>query len=117
MTPLADPIGLTLEVNDAGPRALRVVVAGELDLANCQRVPSELEGRINGALDLVRLDLSGLTFMDSTGLRTLWTLRQDVSARGGKLVIESPSPAVVRVLEVTGMNKVFDLDGTGNASA
>jgi anti-sigma B factor antagonist len=76
---------------------------GELDLDSVHRVEAALdELRAGGCRDLV-LDLRGLTFMDSTGLRL--AIRWDTTARddGFRFAIV-PGPEVVqRVLTLTGM--------------
>lgn len=104
------PPGLDVTVETADSPALRVRLAGELDLVSSvrldailRRVIADMRGR------RVTLDLTDLTFMDSTGLRALWSLRQEVQEHGGTLMLESPSPAVMRVLLTTKLDKVFQI--------
>ena len=84
------------------PLGYRLAPAGELDIAT---VPL-LEGAFDEAGDVpVLLDLEGITFIDSTGLQLL--LR--ISDRGsGRLEIIS-SPALERLLEVTGVRERLPL--------
>jgi anti-anti-sigma factor len=76
---------------------------GELDLDTVHRVEAALEElRAEGSIDVV-LDLRGLTFMDSTGLRLV--IRWDTAARadGFRFGIVPGEDVVQRVFRLTGM--------------
>jgi anti-anti-sigma factor len=78
-------------------------VSGELDLESADRVEQELSAlRAAGSSDLV-LDLRGLTFMDSTGLRLV--IRWHIAARGNgfRFAIVPGADVVQRVFRLTGM--------------
>ena len=93
------------------PNRLVVAVTGELDdytsPALRDRVRKELEGRTG--VDLT-LDLSNMTFVDSTGLGVLVGIRRRVRETGGTLVLSGLTPATTKVLEITGLSRVFELD-------
>ena len=55
----------------------------------------------------VAVDGSGLSFVDSAGLRTLVLARRDTAARGGSLWLRTPSPALERLLELSGLTDLF----------
>lgn len=79
-----------------------VAAAGELDVAHTDELTAALREAL--AQGPVRLDLDGLTFMDSSGVRLLDTLLRDVDANGRTLTLAPAlQPAVRRVLELTGM--------------
>src|SRR5690349_7650978 len=86
-----------------------VHVSGELDLTSC----GPLTERLSAIAPTPRtvLDLSEVSFIDSTGLRALWLFQQTCRRDGGRLFLKSPSPAVWRVLDVAGLTSAFDLDG------
>lgn len=75
-----------------------VVVSGEIDMAVAELVKTFLLDGI-GPLEL---DLSGVTFIDSTGIRLLVDAQQVRTVR-----ITAASPAVIRVLEIVGLTNVF----------
>jgi anti-anti-sigma factor len=81
------------------PRTLRL--AGELDLNDADALAGRLAVEGEGPGDLT-LDVSQLTFIDSTGLRALLRAADSLAGRGN-LVLRSPSPAVRRVLELMGL--------------
>jgi anti-sigma B factor antagonist len=92
--------------------AVVVAVGGELDLDTSPRLRSVL-------LDLVRdqgnrslvLDVADLTFLDSSALGVLVTVQRDLAAMAGRLVVRSPSNAVRRVFEITGLDGAIVLEG------
>lgn len=83
-------------------------VSGDLDLASAESFIDSATASV-GEGTALRLDLSEVTFMDSTGLGALITLRNLMADRGGSLVLVSASSAVSRVLELTGMSDVFSV--------
>lgn len=94
--------GLQVEV-DGNTRAVRL--AGELDLSTVDRAEQAIRELGDAEGDLT-LDVRALTFVDSTGIRLL--LRTATAMpQGARLVLRLPSPAVVRVLEVTGLVEVL----------
>ena len=79
-----------------------VEASGEMDMSNVEELEAALAAnRVPGAT--IVLDLAGLTFMDSTGIRLL--LRADAAARseGHLLELRALSKAVLRALEVAGV--------------
>jgi anti-anti-sigma factor len=81
----------------------RPIIRGECDLANATEIESWLRGFGRAAIDV---DLSGVTFFDAAALRALLKARR----RNPNMRIVEPSPAVRRVLELTGTYAVF-VDG------
>jgi anti-sigma B factor antagonist len=80
-----------------------VSIAGELDIATVPRVTAALQDEPVAIAGAVVVDLSGVTFMDSTGLAALMTLQRDVGARGGRLVIVCPEGPARLVFDVAGV--------------
>jgi anti-anti-sigma factor len=73
---------------------------GELDVSNADSVGDMLEGEILAGRDL-SLDLSGLTFMDSSGLKVVYRLARAASRRGGAPVtLRSPARSVQRLFDI-----------------
>jgi anti-sigma B factor antagonist len=55
------------------------------------------------------LDLSEVTFIDSTGLNSLVRLRNAAIKRGTRLALVSPSPWVTRILDLTSLAGLFEV--------
>ena len=84
----------------------RLVLRGELDMIGAPEVEERLVNHAREGHD-VRLDLTGLTFMDSTGVRVLFAAARDRDEDGPKLELTKPQPAVWRVIELTGLQRVL----------
>ena len=93
-------------VNDRN--GLTVLLEGELDLATGPDLYSELDRLLALAPRALVLDLSRLTFIDSTGVSVLNTTREHALARGVHFALQAPSRAVERVLEITALWEHFD---------
>ena len=105
VAPRPAPLEVVVEDHDGNP-VLRV--SGELDLSTCEQVEAALsESELTGPATLV-LDLGGVTFMDSTGVRTL--LQADSRARrdGRRLLLIAPPEPAARVLRVTLLDRRFE---------
>jgi anti-anti-sigma factor len=89
------------EPHDSG--SWRVLGRGELDVATASRLEAALEPLVDSRASLVVLDLTEVSFLDSSGLRTIVRAATSLEDGGGRLVIDGVSPAVSRVLEVTGL--------------
>jgi anti-sigma B factor antagonist len=89
----------------------RLVVTGEIDLDVADAFRDELQAVIDAAHSPAYVDLSGVTFFNSTGIGVLVALQQEANRRDVQLVID-PSPSVTRVLELTGLMDQFNF-GTG----
>lgn len=83
---------------------------GELDLATVPELDGAVGGGISAGKDVV-IDLRGLDFLDSTGLRSLLQADAAAAAAGVRLAIVPPEPGseVIRVLEVAGVLQTFDV--------
>jgi anti-sigma B factor antagonist len=86
-----------------------VEIVGELDIATAELLGSRLHQLITCGSPRLALDLSGLRFCDSTGLRTLLGARREAEAEGGMLRLVNPQPIVAKALAVTGLNRVLDI--------
>ena len=84
-------------------------VSGEIDLQTCGRLRDAIEPHL-GPDQQVVVDLSGVTFMDSSCLRVLERARTTLSADGGSLILRNPSSAAHRLLSVAGMTELFKLE-------
>lgn len=82
---------------------MRVRLVGTLDMATAPQLEQQLTELREAGWQLIIVDLGGLSFMDSSGLRLL--LRWDSEARKDGFGLQlAPGPAPVqRVFELTGM--------------
>lgn len=98
---------LRLEVSK-GPRSARMALYGEFDIASAGHARRALQELLSRSLDAVVVDLSGLDFMDSTGVQFLVDGRDTAIARGVKLSLVNGGDPVQRVLTVSGVAALFE---------
>jgi anti-anti-sigma factor len=92
----------TVSVEGRLPAIVRV--SGELDLATVSLVTAALADVDDGD---VELHCAGLRFIDATGLRAFQIANEACGARGCKLVIVDPSPALTRLVRMVGLESAF----------
>ena len=83
-------------------------MVGELDLASADELGQAVAQVRAAGFNDIALDLRGVDFIDSTGLRMLLSLRNDAKRTGYALTLLSPAPTVRRIFAVTGTRGLFD---------
>lgn len=78
----------------------RIAVFGELDIATAQGVEDELKAVAATDAEHVVLDLSGLAFIDSSGVHLIARVNACCRASGKRLRLEHSPPHVTRILEL-----------------
>ncbi|MDX6679361.1 MAG: hypothetical protein QOE31_3413 [Solirubrobacteraceae bacterium] len=81
---------------------------GEFDLVNAPRVERELRSIEATDAGVILVDLAGVTFIDSTGIRVL-IIAAARSRRDNRLVLAGASPGVLRVLRMAGVAQLLPL--------
>ena len=99
---------LELNTEREGDR-VRLVLSGELDISSAPQLEGALERvEAEGPEELV-LDLRGLQFMDSTGLRTVVSADQRARDAGRRLaIVRGPEP-VDRIFNVTRLDERLEI--------
>ena len=83
-----------------------VTVSGELDISNAEVLAATVAVLTDEHPERLVFDLSGLRFMDSAGIAVL--LR--AAAKVKSVLLREPSPAVRRVVELTGLTDVLRIE-------
>jgi anti-sigma B factor antagonist len=105
---LEEPLIIDVEADGA---TTVLVLRGELDPHTAPQLRAETARALrDGRHDLV-LDLSGLTFIDSSGLRVIINSHKSAAERGGRLVLRSPSQTALRLLDITGLIDHIEISG------
>jgi anti-sigma B factor antagonist len=92
-------LDLSLDVDGA------LLLQGEID----SYTAPELADRLAAEPPVEVLDLAGVTFIDSSGLRTLVEAHQARAETGSRLMLRAPSAAVQRLLEISGLGGHLDV--------
>jgi anti-sigma B factor antagonist len=95
---------LDLTVNDSEiPGAVIVAATGEIDSSNCLALQDLLTSLAGKATKDVQVDLAGVSFIDSSGLRALIVGQRTITESGGALRVSAASDSVRRLFEITGL--------------
>jgi anti-anti-sigma factor len=100
-----DQIGIVSRRLEHG---LVLAVSGEIDLATATAVEREL-CRAEESHDLVALDLSQVSFLDSAGLHAIVAANLRLRERGGRLLVVAGPPYISRLFELTGLSDRLDI--------
>jgi anti-sigma B factor antagonist len=84
-------------------------VDGQIDLYSAPEFKERTLGVIEQGKKRVVVDLSGVTFMDSTGLSVLVGALKRLRLLDGRLTIVAPDDDIRRIFEVTGLDRSFTL--------
>ncbi|MBB2914803.1 anti-sigma B factor antagonist/stage II sporulation protein AA (anti-sigma F factor antagonist) [Streptosporangium becharense] len=89
-----------------------LALAGELDYDNATRFDHDTHEAIAEHHGDVVIDLTDLSFCDSTGMQILLKVRRAVHDRGGRLILVNPHSRVARLLHLTGLIQAFEVRPT-----
>lgn len=99
---------LEVTTQDSGGH-VTVSLKGELDLSSVGKVEEELERVERDAPSVLVLDLSQLSFLDSTGLRAVVTADERARSNGRRLVIVRGPDPVQRVFAITRLEERLEM--------
>lgn len=104
---------LRISRSQEGPHT--ITIAGELDAYSAPAFEAALaETPIDGDL---RLEVSEVGFIDSTGIRAVVTVDNELREKGHRVVVVDPSPPMKRLLELTSLDQRFLVEDSGSGSA
>jgi anti-anti-sigma factor len=113
-TPRTQLLVEELAAEPDGGTVLRI--HGELDIGTAEQLRRGAGPYLDAGRRLL-LDLSGVTFCDSTGLAVLVGFHKRLAASGGRLELSSPVPRVRQLLAITGLDRVFTIRADGDAGS
>ncbi len=104
-----EDLGLGYDVAES-PDGVVLALRGELDLATAPELQRRLLELIARPVPALTVDLARLTFLDSSGLGVLYRARQAADGQGTSFRLHAVPDHVMRVLDVTAMAPLFELD-------
>jgi anti-sigma B factor antagonist len=87
-----------------------ITVNGEIDIATAPALRAELASPHMGSTVIV--DLTGVTFLDSTALGVLVSARKTCREVGADFRLVLSEPRILKVFEITGLTSVFSISPT-----
>ncbi len=84
-------------------------VSGRIDSTNANELGEALNAAIDAGRTQIVIDLSSVEYMSSAGLRELVAALKKVKRGTGDLRLASPSERVMEVLELAGLDSIFEI--------
>jgi anti-anti-sigma factor len=87
-----------------------LVLRGELEPHTAPALRQRIDDTTDDSVQLLVLDVAGLRFIDSSGLRVIISAHKEMAARDGRLVLRAPTDTTRRLLDITGLADHIDVD-------
>ena len=101
---------LNVRVEEGRSFTKTLVLEGRLDSDTVAVLDRELDAVLASAVKVVVFELSGLEYISSAGLRSLFRAQKSMKARAGKVLVLNPQPPVQKVFDIVkavDVNEVF----------
>ncbi|MFP5255616.1 MAG: STAS domain-containing protein [Acidimicrobiia bacterium] len=115
MAELDRPVQIDVEPDLEGRIVVRVT--GPLDLPEVADLRAVFANLITIEGPDVVLDLSGVTFLGSSGMGTIAQLHQELAGAGRHLTLRGASPMIHKAFTVTGLDRMLDLEPASHDDA
>jgi anti-sigma B factor antagonist len=99
-----------VSIAQLGADAFVVAASGELDLGSVEPLERALGAIFERGGRRVVVDLSGVSFIDSVALGALVREAKRIRANGGTCVVVADDPRILRVFEITGLDRMFGIE-------
>ena len=90
-------------------RTTVLAVEGEIHVSTAPEFSVLLNSTVEHGSTALVLDLSGVMFIDSTGLSVLLNALRQVTRAGGQMAVVCSNPTVLRLFEITRLDTTFDI--------
>lgn len=107
---------LSIEVDESHAPFVVVAVSGEVDIATAPKLREKLVELSSQGAQQVVVDLEAVEFLDSTGLGVLIGGMKRLRGLDGDLTLVCTQPRILKVFEITGLNRAFSIHGTVDAA-
>lgn len=92
-----------------GDSVVVVNVQGEVDVYTAPKLREEIHRQMDDGATTVIVDLADVAYMDSSGLGVLIGALKRARENEGDMVVASANPRITRILDVTGLSKIFNV--------
>jgi anti-sigma B factor antagonist len=107
---------LDVETGQVGPASV-LTLRGEIDVYTAPRLRQAIIDLVDGGASQIVVDMSGVDFLDSTGLGVLVGGLKRVKVKDGSLSIVTTQDKILKIFDITGLNKVFPIHDSVDAAA
>lgn len=84
----------------------KITLSGRMDIQGTAEIDLKYSGMTAKQMAVI-VDMSGIEFLSSIGIRTLLLSAKAVSGRGGKTTLLNPNPDITKVLEMAGISSLI----------
>lgn len=101
---------LKVRVDEGRSFTKTIALEGRLDSESVAELDGPLDAVLGSPLKVLVFDLSGLEYITSAGLRSLFRAQKSMAARAGKVLLLNPQPPVQKVFDIVkaaDVNEVF----------
>ena len=105
---------MSIKINsmlDTTNNSWEVSLGGELDVSTADELKKELHKFVDEKNIDMRLNLENLDYIDSTGLGVIIGILKRLKIESKEVYIEKPKNNVRKIFSITGLDKIFKLEG------
>lgn len=95
-----------VKTNENG--SLNIALEGRLDTMTAPELEAAVKDEL-ASVDAAVLDLAGLEYVSSAGLRVILSMHKALASKGG-LTVKNPNETVSEVFEVTGFSDILNIE-------
>jgi anti-anti-sigma factor len=101
---------LQIQIEPPKARQQRIALVGRIDTHTYQDLDQRLAPVLgNVVVDNLVLDLGGVDYISSAGVRSVFRARKALAARGGKVLVVNPQPQVKKVFDIVKAVPITDV--------
>ncbi len=86
-------------------------IAGEIDIYTAKDLKEMLNKKLDEYTESMKMDCAALEYIDSTGLGVLISILKRLKQNNKDIIIANPRPNILKLLTITGLNKIFLIEG------
>ena len=99
---------MEIAINDAGSTAT-VTLTGRLDILGAESIDLPL-ATLSGSKNRIVIDMAGVTYIASIGLRHLISAAKAVQRRGGRVTLLNPTEPVAEIIKASGLTDFLPIE-------
>ena len=111
-------MSLDIQIHPPGKGSQRVSISGRLDTHTYEDLDEALAPLLTRQLHSLVLDVSGLDYISSAGIRCIFKARKTLAPHGGKVLLVNPQPQIQKVLDMVKavpLNEIFSSTAEADA--
>ncbi|MBD5519911.1 MAG: STAS domain-containing protein [Lachnospiraceae bacterium] len=87
---------------------LNLKLSGRLETSTAPELQAVIEKELEGT-DELKLDMEGIEYVSSAGLRVLLAASKEMKAKGGNMIVSNVNDDVMEVFEITGFKEILNI--------